>query len=203
MKNDNETIRFKDEGKTIWGYLNQIFVYCPNCGKRALVSKAEGGYFGKAKINCPNCHYSQEERKITYDMELKFFCPDCAERVEKLIENVTVKKEEIKVKCQNCGLTRAYKPRYIEKEWVFDPKGEIADPFYKLPLWLSGQIKKNTFWAYNYDHLEYLKGYIEAKLRTRSGWNYTSMVEKLPNWIKSKKNREELIKLIEKLEKKC
>jgi transcription elongation factor Elf1 len=202
MEETNENIRFKDEGATIWSYLNRIFVYCPNCSKRALVSKEGNGYFGQVKINCPNCHYSQEGRRKTYDMELKFFCPDCAERVEKVIDDVAVKKDKIKVKCPNCGLTQAYKPRYVEKEWVFNTRGEATDPFYKLPLWLSGQIKNNTFWAYNYDHLKYLKGYIEAKLRTRSGRSYTSMVEKLPNWIKSKKNRDELITLIEKLEKK-
>lgn len=202
MEDDKQNIRFKDKGATIWSYLNQIFVHCPKCEKRALVTKDRRGYWGETKLHCPNCHYRQEGRKITYDLELKFFCPNCAERVEKLIEDVTVKKEEIKVKCPNCDLTQGYKPRYIEKSWVFDPRGEAADPFYKLPLWLRGQIKKETFWAYNYEHLKYLKGYISAKLRTRSGYDYTSMVEKLPQWIKSKKNRDDLIKLIEKLEKK-
>ncbi len=193
--------RFKDRGNTIYGYVNQIYVHCPKCSKRALITKKEKDFFGDVELKCPNCHFYQRNRIETYDQEIKFFCSNCAEKVVRYVEDVKVKKEFVKVKCPNCQTTNPYKPRYILKEWVYlaDSNG---DPFLNLPLWLSCKIKKNTFWAYNYDHLDYLKSYISAKLRTRNNEVYSSMIEKLPKWISSEKNRDLIIKQIGKLETK-
>ena len=202
MSEDHSSDRFRDQGKTIWQFQNEIFVYCPKCSQRAVVSKEGKGIAGKTKVRCPHCHFRQEGRKKVYDLKLKIFCPDCGERIEKSMEGLSDKKEQLKVRCPNCGLSQEYQPKYTQKHESLESGGEAADPFYQLPLWLSGSVKKETFWAYNFEHLEYLKKYIEARLRTRSGLYHTSMVEKLPAWIQSKKNRKDLLRLIEKLEKK-
>ncbi|MGB4775795.1 MAG: hypothetical protein WBP45_11525, partial [Daejeonella sp.] len=78
------------------------------------------------------------------------------------------------------------------------------DPVFKLPLWLQAEIKGHLFWAYNRQHLNEIKNYVGSKLRERliKDYKYTTMVEKLPNFIKDAKNREAIIKLIEKLERK-
>lgn len=197
--NKEDTSRFKDEGNSIYGYLNNIFVHCPNCSKRASITKKEKNFWGDIELKCPNCHFYQKNRIETFDQEIKFFCSNCAEKVTRLVENVKVKKEFVKVRCPNCQTTNPYKPRYIKKQWIYKSHGN-GDPFLNLPLWLSGKVKSNIFWAYNYRHLEYLKRYVQAKLRTRHDGAYSSMVEKLPSWIKSEKNRDEIIKRIEKLE---
>lgn len=200
MDNSN-TNRFKDKGNTIYGYLDNILVHCPKCSKKASLTKNGKNFWGDVELKCPDCHYYQKNRIETYDQEIKFFCSNCAEKVNSYVENVKIKKDLIKMKCPNCKTTNPYKPRYIKKEWVYKSDGN-GDPFLNLPLWLSGKVKKNILWAYNYEHLQYIKGYVQAKLRTRYNGDYSTMVEKLPSWIKSEKNREDIIKRIEKLETK-
>ena len=197
--NQNEIHRFKDQGNIIYGFLDKIFVHCPKCSKRASITKKEKNFWGDFELKCPNCHYYQKNKIETFDQEIKFFCSNCAEKVIRLVENVKVKKEFVKVKCPNCQTTNPYKPRYIKKEWIYKSDGN-GDPFLNLPLWLSGKVKNYIFWAYNYEHLEYLKNYVQAKLRTRHNGAYSSMVERLPSWLKSEKNRNEIVKRIEKLE---
>ena len=59
-------------------------------------------------------------------------------------------------------------------------------------------------WAFNRRHLELLESYVEAKLRERhededQGWANTSLVSRLPAWMKSAKNREEVLKGLARL----
>jgi len=194
----NDKTRFKDQGNSIYGFLDNILVHCPKCSKRASITKKKKSFWVDIELKCPNCHYSQKNKIETFDQEIKFYCSNCAEKVVSFIKDVKSKKELVKIKCPSCKITNAHKPRYIKKEWVYK-SDENGDPFLNLPLWLSINVKRNVFWAYNHQHLQYLKSFIEAKLRTRHNEPYTSMVEKLPNWIKSEKNRKELIKQIEKL----
>lgn len=198
MDNSNR-IRFKDKGNTIYGYLDNILVHCPKCSKKASITKNGKNFWGDVELKCPDCHFYQKNRIETYDQEIKFFCSNCADKVNNYVENVKIKKDLIKIKCPNCKTTNPCKPRYIKKEWVYKSDGN-GDPFLNLPLWLSCKVKKNILWAYNYEHLQYIKGYVQAKLRTRYNGDYSTMVEKLPSWMKSEKNREDIIKRIEKLE---
>ena len=115
---------------------------------------------------------------------------------------VNKKKETIAVKCEKCGNTENYRTRNIPQEWKFESDGQPCDSYFGLPLWLIDNFRGNIFWALNYDHLEYLKNYITADIRERNnriGW---TMVEKLPEWMKSGKNRIKLTKVITDLEKK-
>ncbi|MES2734519.1 MAG: hypothetical protein V4714_22415 [Bacteroidota bacterium] len=76
------------------------------------------------------------------------------------------------------------------------------DPFFGLELWLQSRFRNHLFWAYNLEHLQYMEEYIAAKLRERQDRKYMTLVEKLPEFIKSRKNREDLLKLVEKLKMK-
>lgn len=76
------------------------------------------------------------------------------------------------------------------------------DYWFGQELWLVASIKNDVFWANNYEHLDYMKQYISSGLRERNNRAFSTLVEKLPGFIKSAKNRERLLKLIEKLEKK-
>jgi len=84
-----------------------------------------------------------------------------------------------------------------------DRKDSITtDYWFGQELWLVGSIKNDVFWANNYEHLDYMKQYISSGLRQRNNRAFFTLVEKLPGFIKSAKNRERLLKLIVKLEKK-
>ena len=196
-------MRFQDKNITLYYFENEIFVECPKCDKRATVSKdIPNSYFSSRTLKCPNCFYSQIGRKETYAVELKCNCSHCASELRVNIPNVNEKKETIAVKCDNCGNTEEYRPRNIAQEWKFAETGKPSENYFGLPLWLTENFRGNIFWALNYSHLEYLKNYISAEIREKNGRLGWTMVEKLPDWMKSGKNRVKLIKLITDLEKK-
>jgi hypothetical protein len=195
--------RFKDENKRISYFEDEIFVACPKCEKRAVVTKDNPkSYFSKRTLKCPNCFHSQNGRKESFAIELKCHCSHCASELKVEMYDVNEKKETIAVKCSNCGKTENYTPRNISLERIYESPGNPTENYFGLPLWLNAHFRGNVFWAFNYEHLEYLKQYISAELREKNGRTHWTMVEKLPNWIKSSKNRDKIVKLISELERK-
>ncbi|HQX45015.1 MAG TPA: hypothetical protein PK209_10700, partial [Saprospiraceae bacterium] len=84
----------------------------------------------------------------------------------------------------------------------YHPSGTI-DPAFGLPLWYSGIVKGELIWAYNQKHLTEIENYVRATLRERTTDRFKmTMVEKLPDFIKSAKNREEVLKTLEKMQSK-
>ncbi|MFD0765672.1 hypothetical protein ACFQZI_12480 [Mucilaginibacter lutimaris] len=118
------------------------------------------------------------------------------------MKNVNEQKDSIAIKCSNCGKTEKYQPQNISQEWYFRATGKPSEDYFGLPLWLEADFRGHNLLAYNYKHLAYLKQYISADLRERSNRSHWTMVEKLPTWMTSAKNRDKIIKLISDLERK-
>jgi hypothetical protein len=75
---------------------------------------------------------------------------------------------------------------------------EVATDFYfHLPLWLQTTCCNENLWALNPRHLDYLESYVSAELR--EGHGHGTMASKLPRWVMSAKNREEVLRCISKL----
>ncbi len=195
--------RLRDKNMTLFQFEDEIFVECPKCEKRAIVTKEEPfSYYSVRMLKCLNCFYSEKSSETIYSIKLNCNCAHCSENIEVNIPTATEKKETIAVRCKHCGNTENYKPRNIAKYRIYEDKGLPREYYFGLTLWLNKTFKENSFWAYNYKHLAYLKDYISAGLRERNNRSYWTMVEKLPNWMKSSKNREQLVKIISELEKK-
>lgn len=195
--------RYKDPGSTKWKYLQEIVVQCPSCLKPALVKKEKGTWYNdEAELLCHNCHHRQSKPPKLYDLEVKLYCYHCTGRINNVIRGVSIRKDLINIKCPSCKISQKYKPRYIERAKELQETNGVRDPFYHLPLWLSAAYKNDFFWAYNYEHLSDIKRHVAAKIRTKIENGYTTMLERLPSWITSKKNRDGILKLIEKLERK-
>ena len=75
-----------------------------------------------------------------------------------------------------------------------------CDPFFKLPLWFVGEIKRQQFWAYNAAHLEFLKNYLGATLRIREPHKNGSMASRLPAFLTDRKNRAAALRAITAME---
>lgn len=95
----------------------------------------------------------------------------------------------VSITCVNCGYNKKHSDtlNYIHAE-----------------LWLSILLRDGKLWAYNLEHLEFIKNYVSANLRERSLENISnkSIGSRLPKWMSSKKNRSEVLKAIEKLKNK-
>jgi hypothetical protein len=71
-----------------------------------------------------------------------------------------------------------------------------------VSLWLKTNCCGNTLWAYNKEHLDFLESYVSASIREQVPNINKSLASRLPTWIKSAKNRETVLKCINKLRKK-
>jgi predicted nucleic-acid-binding Zn-ribbon protein len=124
-----------------------------------------------------------------YDKKLNDFydkiliaCKSCMNKA------IAIKKDNlIKVTCIDCGYNKTHNHTMPNEDY-----------------WLSIELSHGLFWAYNYEHLEFLRQHISAELRERSldDIKNHSIGSRLPKWISSKKNREEILKVIEKLKAK-
>ncbi|GAA0252060.1 TFIIB-type zinc ribbon-containing protein [Cryptosporangium japonicum] len=81
--------------------------------------------------------------------------------------------------------------------------GGDVDPHFRLPLWLRDSCcGGHVLWAWNAEHLDVLEDYVAARRRERgtvAAGGRTSMLEKLPTWMKTAKNRDELGRTLRRL----
>src|SRR5690606_33171020 len=109
-------------------------------------------------------------------------------------------KNTARLYCQSCG----YNKQVPTETEVFGIKGNwemAAHGYFNAKLWLQYPFKNEMFFAYNDLHLEYLENYISAKLREHKDRKGFTLLEKLPKFYHEAKNRDALIKIIEKLKR--
>lgn len=131
-------------------------------------------------------------RLYAYMTHFSVECPKCSK--EALVINQKNETGKIrKLVCSNCSHTEQEVPGKTYQNSL------IGDPVFNLPLWLQGKFKGDVLWACNREHLSETRNYVASKLRERQTFTYTTMVERLPQFIKAAKNREGILKLIDKL----
>jgi hypothetical protein len=94
--------------------------------------------------------------------------------------------------CAECGLAR---DSGTTSSW-----GEPVDPWFRLPLWLRTEVDGEVLWAFNARHLEVLRSYVAARHRDRAHGGRPSMLESLPTWLTSARNRDRVLAAIAELE---
>lgn len=103
--------------------------------------------------------------------------------------------------CRNCGLSRTWSDRVV----AF-PRGDdepATDPYFGVPLRLQTETRHGRLWAYDLEHLDLVRRFVQASLRERAPWYDTgqkmTLVARLPAWIKRAKNRDEILRAIERI----
>jgi hypothetical protein len=129
-----------------------------------------------------------KERTINdYSDRVLVVCPKCGTQSELLVliedGNETGKK---KLVCLSCG--------YVS----------IHEGLESYRLWLEIDCKGHNLWALNERHLEHIEKYVRAKIREdcrdeSAIYKNKTLISRLPVWIKSAKNREEILKCIKRL----
>lgn len=116
---------------------------------------------------------------------LLIHCPACSKKAES--KPSTTSARAWRVVCVHCGYNSSEKTLLGEQ------------------LWLRTAFGEHEVFAYNYEHLAFLKQHIAATLRERNHspmYHNKSLASRLPRWMTAAKNREAVLKCIEKLEKK-
>ena len=92
--------------------------------------------------------------------------------------------------CAQCGYVKDWDGQEIP---MYDPH----DWYFRQPLWLQIACCGEVLWALNKEHLDFLEEFISAGLR--EAYPNGTMASRLPEWMKSAKNREAVLKCIRKL----
>lgn len=96
--------------------------------------------------------------------------------------------------CTKCGASKT------EKFNKYAIRNEGFEWYFGYPLYLKVHCCGHILWAHNEEHLNFLQSYTEAKLR-EEGTQHT-LANRLPKWIKDAKNRDEVLRCIQKLREK-
>ncbi|KAA6438277.1 hypothetical protein FEM33_16370 [Dyadobacter flavalbus] len=179
--------------------MDEYLVECPKCKQAAFVRTDKSYHYKDAKLTCYHCHFVEKRsERIRYQVIVKRNCDNCGNAIEEHIPNNNQKVSSILISCPHCGIVRTLQPRNEEYFIKYNSCG-VSDPIFGLPLWLQCEVKGNAFWALNRRHLNEIQDYVSSTLRERLTTNYTTMVKKLPNFIKDRKNRAAILKAIGKL----
>ncbi len=202
----NDNIRTNKAHKTLGSFSSEIFVKCPHCNAKAKVFIKLGKYTipypfdTKSIFRCDNC-YKPIDEKLWYGpiiiAAVNKRCGYCGTALS-YEEKVDKYKDKIEVKCNGCKQEKRYDVSY---SLTYPNSYQATDPNFGLPLWLQYPINGKIFWAYNYEHLDHLRKYVSAKLREEQFVSKYSITQILPNFVKLAKNREKILKTIDRLQK--
>jgi hypothetical protein len=164
--------RFRETRDDIYAFSDRILVKCPNCNSCAIVCSIldERGY----------CEGNRSATANDLDCH-NLFAPH-------------------RFVCAACGATKDWTRTQVHG----NSDGEPVDYYFQYPLWLQTPCCGHTIWAYNFSHLDLIEAFVSAKLRERRpdenyGWSNQSLYSRLPQWMKSRKNRSLVVKAIERI----
>jgi hypothetical protein len=140
------------------------------------------------------------EELCNFTEEILVVCPKCSGLCFITVDPQSGKPEynfqhKRRAVCGTCG----YSKTADIKDWLC---GDGIDPYFGLPLWLQASCCGKLLWAFNKGHLDFLKGYVEARIRQEIPNKNRSMASRLPAWIKKASNRQDLLSCLEALQAK-
>jgi hypothetical protein len=144
-----------------------------------------------AGMTPPDDHRFRDPRTHVHDLttrDIWVVCPRCTAAA-------VVRPALRRLSCTRCAHTDARRPTAVIA------RQGTHDPYFGRPLWLQASCcGGRTLWALGPEHLDLLDGYVRARLRERGpGRIHTSLLERLPAWIKNAKHRAEITRTIQHL----
>jgi hypothetical protein len=189
-------------------YFNyEVYVHCPKCREIGLVKadkEVEPYKRDKtARFHCLACGHLAGNPKSWLGYYVGYVglhykgraCGNCGSTIHKEFPLTKIPYQEGMVKCVICQQERSY-----QITW-YPYRGELPiDPYFGLDLYFQKRVKQGNLWVYNQEHSEYLRDYVNATIRDRELFGLYAMVARLPQFIKSKKNKETVTKHLEEFE---
>ena len=140
----------------------------------------------------------QNFRLTHFQEEVAVACPKCN---KKALTTVNYEEKKAKLTCMHCGFHDVKDTLLTHLGYTANYKAD-ASAYFDVETWYLAPFKNDFFFAYNEAHLLYLEQYIGAKLREHKDRSHFTLLEKLPKFYHEAKNREALLKLIDKLKNK-
>lgn len=210
--------RFVDYGKT-WGTFAKypILVVCPFCQSHARVIQPEQNDQTEKKIIfswifcCKTFDQDQQQQNnLGYFDEINVVinqtctCKRGKYYFSQSYARPSILPPFIKLNCTFCQKEQVYNSPYPLWTYKIPRKSGFEinkDPFFGYRLYLTTETRHGLIFVYNTEQLNDLKAYISAELRQRTYTNKNkTYLSRLPAWIKSARNRKEILKAILRLE---
>ena len=129
-------------------------------------------------------------------------CPTCGSKA--FVVPSSEEETGVKVVCHACGFSKEADGRVRSFAWHAE---NPSDGYFGFDLWLQTRCLGHSLWAFNRRHLDVLEDYVSASLRERErderGWRNASLASRLPKWMTSASNRDEVLAAIRALREKA
>jgi len=182
--------------KYLFEFAQRVLVECPGCGQCAVV-ECKRGLEGTPCLSCPRCSFTTRGWPPPSNLEMRRCarrrCARCNDWLGRAPVRFLMGKRVVEILCTCGAVSFEPWPRAAMR------LGESTDPYFGLPLWLRTDVRGETLWAYNREHLSFLDAYVRAALRQRApNWN-ASLTSRLPRWMKTASRRQDVLKAIARI----
>lgn len=154
-------------------------------------------------------HRFRDPRSTKYDFLVSILvrCPGCA----KAAHVVTAPDPDgghdrglfapRRLVCRSCGTSKQWSGRGVA--FHRDPHTSATDPYFGIPLCLQTETRHGWVWAYNLEHLDLIRRFVQASLREGIPWHdhgrKMTVVARLPVWMQHAKSRDEVLRAIDRI----
>jgi hypothetical protein len=163
------------------GGFDHALIHCPRCDGMAI--RRSG------RVTCDSCAYTRElhpkPQATPVEPPRIIMCPDC----DRYVGTIHWYMRPRPFRCRRCGWTKEPDKR---RTWKVQKRQRPTR------LWLEVDIRGERLWAVNEQHLSFLEDYVAGGVRETGPFNST-IASRLPAWIKSGKNRDNLLRALSKL----
>ncbi len=144
-------------------------------------------FIGSVLVRCPRCDRTAHVQRNPHEPDL---------------EPSSVLFAPRRLVCTGCGLSRTWSGRSVS--FSGSSAAPARDPYFGIPVRLQTETRHGWLWAYNLEHLAHIRQFVAASLRERAPWYDTgrkmTLVARLPVWIKSAKNRDEVLRAADRVQ---
>ncbi|MDX2623890.1 hypothetical protein PV356_31030 [Streptomyces sp. WI03-5b] len=103
--------------------------------------------------------------------------------------------------CRSCGIAKGWNRRVLALHR--DRHAPATDPYFDVRLWLQTETRHGWVWAYNLEHLDLIRRFVQAPLREGIPWHKPggkmTVVARLPGWMQQARNRDEVLRAIARI----
>jgi len=200
---ENDLERYTGLHLKLHDFMSEFVVQCPKCDGTAIIKVPKPYDNQNAILKCNDCYFSEKASdRMRYKTTGKAVCHECRTPLDRDIRDRKEIPSFVKVTCPDCKTVNKIAENWESYMMKYNDSG-IIDPAFGLPLWYQDEVKGHVLWAFNHAHLNEIRNYVAAQLRERPISKLKmAMVDKLPEFIKSAKNRSEMIDALDRMEKK-
>lgn len=146
-------------------------------------------------------HRFKDQHKTLNDFQNEVWV-HCLQCYKQTVARLLTEDKKARITCAHCGNHKEVSTLIAYNNGSYYELKQATHTYFGASLWFAHPFKNDVFWAYNRAHLEYLENYISAKLREHKDRTHFTLLEKLPKFYHDAKNRDSLLKIIEKLKNK-